>query len=357
MCQNHQLIINSNISAEKMEEIKKQLQAMGVDTSIIVDHNNEPPKKKTFSEIAKDFGMNDKQVKFLQHYSRERSRRAYEKVAIKEIGNNELISDWVYAGCYDAGHRGAEYCSAGHALRYVHIAKNVKTGKEIKFGIVCVRDFFNLTDAQIKMLKNGFAEANEEIQDVINTFVKFNGDFNAYEEKYQYKMKLEAVLEYKPSLLKFDTDDLEHLFKLGLIRQAFNLNLPIPFTYAKQIYFAYREMQKEIESKQTYSIDKNDAYYDILVYLNTKHSDVFTTIMKLRVLDDKKKATEKQQYFLHKLLNTKWHEFDQIADDYHKKTITINNSFYDIFNNILNSYIKYGGTDKQLKILKKAIKK
>ena len=98
-------------------------------------------KRKTFAEIIKEFGLNQEQVDFYRSYSMERSRLAYERVAAEQVGNTDLMEDWEYEGYYDAGFRGADHCSAGHALRYVHIAHNKKTDKRIKFGIICVRDF------------------------------------------------------------------------------------------------------------------------------------------------------------------------------------------------------------------------
>ena len=225
MCK-QQVIINANLSKEQQDKVRATLLAAGYSMDQIIyesdyncdkhdhSHNNEEKtQKKTFAEIIKEYGLNDEQVAFIKQYSMERSRRAYEKVAAREIGNDELIKDWTYAGYYDAGYRGADYCSAGHALRYVHIARNINTGKEIKFGIVCVRDFFNLTDVQIKFIKNGFAEANVEIQQVLDTYIKFNGDFNKYEEEYHYHKKLMTILDNDPSIIYFDRDKLEHLLR------------------------------------------------------------------------------------------------------------------------------------------------
>lgn len=368
------VIINANLSAEQQEQVKATLLAAGFSMNQIVYENeiqeckNESHKcnyehvtqnterKKTFAEIIKEYGLNDEQINLLKTYSMERSRRAYEKVAAREIGNNELIQDWTYAGYYDSGYRGAEYCSAGHALRYVHIARNIKTGKEIKFGIVCVRDFFNLTDIQIKFIKNGFAEANCEIQNILDTYIKFNGDFDAYEKEFHYKEKLDFILEKDASVLKFDYDKLEHLFKLGMIRHLFQLKLPIASYYERSIAYAYDKLQLRIKNEEKITkVEYKNEEKEILEYLEKNHSEAYKIMSNLLKVKATKGLTDKQEYLLNKLLFTKWEEFDKIKSAYIQKTIKIKSFFIDAFNNIINSYSQYGGTEKQLALLKKAI--
>ena len=207
-------------------------------------NENEKQRKQTFAEIIEQYGMNAEQVEFYQNYSKERSCFAYEKIAKRELGTTELIADWKYAGYYDAGYRGADHCSAGHALRYVHIAKNEKTGKEIKFGIKCVSDFFKLTPTQLKFIKAGFNEANREIMSSIDTYVKYNGDYAKYteyskiDEKFHYIMETDSTV-----LIRVRCDRFEELLKLAEMSRLCDLRLPFPSEFEWRINGAYRSLK------------------------------------------------------------------------------------------------------------------
>ena len=323
-----------------------------VDTTSTI--NNAPTKAKTFAEIIKEYGMTDEQVEFYKKYSMERSRKAYERVAAKEIGNTELIADWIYAGYYDAGYRGAEYCSAGHALRYVHIAKNIKTGKEIKFGIKCVTDFFNLTPAQIKFIKNGFAEANDEIKQSIDRFIEFNGDFDKYEQKYHFQEKLNYILENNPSILSFDTDDLVHLLKLGEVQYIFKLKLFLPLFFERMINIAYIRIQHDTETSQALNkIIKNEEQRELIKYLQNYHSQVYSTLLSLAKAAN---PTDKQKYFINKLMNTPWREVDEIIDQVNEEKIRVKAGYMtQMFDDIIYQFNKWGITEKQYKFLQKTL--
>lgn len=207
-------------------------------------NENEKQRKQTFAEIIEQYGMNAEQVEFYQNYSKERSCFAYEKIAKRELGTTELIADWKYAGYYDAGYRGADHCSAGHALRYVHIAKNEKTGKEIKFGIKCVSDFFKLTPTQLKFIKAGFNEANREIMSSIDTYVKYNGDYAKYTEHSKIDEKFHYIMETDSTeLIRTRCDRFEELLKLAEMSRLYDLRLPFPSEFEWRINGAYRSLK------------------------------------------------------------------------------------------------------------------
>lgn len=302
-------------------------------------------RKKTFAEIIKEYGMTNEQVAFYKKYSMERSRKAYERVAVRELGKDELIDNWVYMGYYDAGFRGADYCSAGHALRYVHIALNKKTQKEIKFGIKCVSDFFNLTPAQIKFIKNGFNEANAEIQQGIDRFVEFKGNWEIYEEKYHFKQKLDFILEHNPRAFILDSDNLIHCLKLAELQYIFRLKLFLPKIWEYKISKAYRQVYHEFnEQRAQIKLDNID-------YIKAHHLDIYKIIVSL---SSRANPTDKQKYFLQKLMDTPWEYIDDLINQVREGKIEIKPGYpRNTWINIIDSYHLYGVTAKQLALLKK----
>lgn len=248
-------------------------------------------RKQTFAEIIKEYGMTDEQVAFLQQFSKERSCRAYEKVAESKIGSAELATDWKYNGYYDSGYRGAEHCSAGHALRYVHIAKNVKTGEEIKFGIKCVSDFFSITPVQLKFIQNGFAEANREIEDSINSYIKAGGDFDVYNKSVDdIASKLKAVIEYDANLLmRHDSyaDAFLETMKVAEMQQFVDLKLPLPNSFKWTISSAYRRMtyRKEAEKKLHDEL-KEILEYDSNLLMNHNSNDEALELEEIQQIAD-----------------------------------------------------------------------
>ena len=316
-----------------------------------------PIKNQTFDEIIKEYGMTNEQVEFYKKYSMERSRRAYEIVALKELGSSGLIDDWVYYGYYDSGRRGNEYCEAGHPLRYVHIAYNKKTGKELKFGIKCVTDFFNLSPAQLKFIKNGFNEANAEIQQGIDKFVKYNGNFDEYENKFHYEAKLNFITNNKPDMLRLDSDNLIHMLKLGELKYMFSLKLFLPDNFERLINYTYYnvkqalEQEKIIEQRNLHPLLINRK--DIVTYIQQNHADIYKIILSLTKSDH---PSDKQKNFLNKLLNTPWQQVDEIISGVKNGTIIVKNGFMkQSYIDITNCYYQYGITEKQFNFLKKTI--
>lgn len=92
---------------------------------------------------------------------------------------------WAYAGFVDMGYRGADYCTLGHPLRYVHLAWDVSVsdietsffGEEysndiegvinssncIKFGIDCISDFFEIDKEYADKLRRAQREAIKDM--------------------------------------------------------------------------------------------------------------------------------------------------------------------------------------------------
>ena len=351
MCQNFQINVSNDVDQQKLMEILKTYGATvrTVDDLSLV--STEEQRKQTFAEIIKEYGMTDEQVEFYKKYSMERSRKAYERIAAKELGTDTLIDDWVYCGYYDAGYRGAEFCDAGHALRYVHIALNKKTGKKLKFGIKCVTDFFNLTPAQIKFIKNGFAEANDEIQQGIDRFVEYEGNWDLYEEKFQYKAKLDFILEKEPSALRLDTDELMHLLKLGELRCILDLKLFLPRVWENAIKYVYDVVKRNLFDKEA---ENSWNAVDGIDYIKLNHPNIYRIIKNIKSKDNQ---TDKQKYFVTKLLNTPWKMIDSILDNNSKYLSLMSSKELWIYDNLVDSYHKYGLTVKQIDLLKKITNK
>ena len=346
------------MKAEDYEKIKDFIATLDPTASVTHDSSHEhvheeAPKKKTFTEIIKEYGMTDEQVEFYKKYSMERSRKAYERVAAKELGNAELINDWVYYGYYDAGYRGGDYCDAGHALRYVHIAHNVKTGKEIKFGIKCVTDFFNLSPAQIKFIKNGFNEANEEIQQAIDKYVYYKGDFDKYEEKYHYQAKLDYILEHQPNALRLDNDNLIHMLKLGEIQYIFTLKLFLPNIWERAINYTYNKVKRSEKEQTKQQVFQNNEQQQLMLYLQQNHINIYNIILSLTKSAN---PTDKQKSFLNKLMSTPWQQVDDIIQQVKDEKIKVKKGYMQqAYTDIIYSFHNYGITEKQFNFLQKTL--
>lgn len=320
----------------------------------------EKKTRQTFAEIIKEFGLTDEQVEFYKQYSLERSRRAYEIVAAEELGSDELVQDWRYNGYYDAGYRGADYCSAGHALRYVHLAQNVKDGRIIKFGIKCVTDFFKLTPAQIKFIKNGFAQANQEIQESLDEYIKWKGDFDKYEEENKLSAKLAFILEHDMNRLKLASDDFMNMLKITEIKTLLNLRLFLPTYFKYSIDRAYRSIAREIGESLEHKKDDNkpviNPHQAIFDYLQASHPDAYRTAVSIWNNSQVTSLTEKQSSLFNKLMTTRWQEIDAIVKSVTSKQTMVKANYFDIFDSLSNQYTKWGMSEKQFNLLNKCLK-
>ena len=240
-------------------------------------NEKEKQRKQTFAEIIEQYGMNKEQVEFYQTYSKERSCLAYEKIAKEKMGSTELVADWKYDGYYDAGYRGADHCSAGHALRYVHIAKNIKTGEEVKFGIKCVSDFFSITPAQLKFIKAGFNEANREIMSSIDKYVKYDGDYAKYTERNKIDEKFHYVMDKDSTqLMRKYNDQFEELMKLAEMSKLCELRLPFPDEFEWRIGGAYRSLKYMEEREARKAIKEKSAEEVVSDFIDEADSEEVT---------------------------------------------------------------------------------
>lgn len=313
---------------------------------------------KTFAEIIKEFGLTSEQVEFYKQYSLERSRKAYEIVAAQELGTDELITDWQYCGYYDAGYRGAEYCDAGHALRYVHIAQNKKDGRRIKFGIKCVTDFFKLTPLQIKFIKNGFNEANREIQESLDAYVKWQGDFDAYEDKHHYSRKLAFIVEHDMDKLYLASDSFMNLLKITEAKTLLGLRLFLPNYFAYAIDRAFRVISRTVESSMNENGDiVKNPHQEIFDYLKANHPEAYKVANSLWNNSKIASLTEKQSNLFNKLMVTRWHEIDVIIKQVTDKQMRLKANYLDIYESLIDQYKRWGLTEKQFQLMGKCLRK
>ena len=147
--------------------------------------------------------LNEEQIKLLKRYYLWFSQRIFDegkqKARTLQVTNNprklqkqkelNVMKNnggmWAYAGFIDMGYRGADYCTLGHPLRYVHLAWDVSVsdietsffGEEynndiedvinssncIKFGIDCISDFFEIDKEYTDKLKRAQREAIKDM--------------------------------------------------------------------------------------------------------------------------------------------------------------------------------------------------
>ena len=207
---------------------------------------------KTFADIIAEYGLNQEQINILQDFSKKRTTTRFERLMAEEIGDPEMIKDFRYCGYYDAGYYGAGKCSVGHKLRYVHIAKNVHTDEEIKFGILCVTDFFKLTPLALKLIKQGFYEANKEITQSLEKFIEY-GSFEKYNEKTKIVEKLNAVIEHANDRLPRPFYDVfEEMFTIGTMQSFLDLKLPVPDWFEFRVNEIYKDVQVMLRNKPVF---------------------------------------------------------------------------------------------------------
>lgn len=147
--------------------------------------------------------LNEEQIKLLKRYYLWFSQRIFDegkqKARTLQVTNNprklqkqkelNIMRNnggmWAYAGFIDMGYRGADYCTLGHPLRYVHLAWDISVsdietsffGEEynndiedvinssncIKFGIDCISDFFEINKEYTDKLKRAQREAIKDM--------------------------------------------------------------------------------------------------------------------------------------------------------------------------------------------------
>lgn len=364
-------------------------------------------RRKTFAEIITEYGMSDEQVAFYQQYSMERSAYRYERNAAKQIGDSNIEKDWKYLGYRDAGYMGADHCTNGHALRYVHLAKNIKTGEVIKFGIKCVSDFFHLTEFQLKLIRQGFNEANKEITEAIDKFVRWNGDVEAYEKRFGIFEKFTYVMSREPSTICLSWDKFENMMKIAEMRTIFELKLFLPSYWERVIRSAFNTVKYK-EAHGYY--DKNDESADdtaenttetintstntivntttpvqaqpqqnleqvlankiaaekagfIRLYDNANRGLSYAKVFHTRAFDLAFKfyrkgltnLTHAQRKLFDKLVSTKWQKIDKVVDGVNDKIYEVKPNYRAIYKDLTGKMDIYGMSDKQIELLEKCV--
>ena len=316
--------------------------------------------KKNFAEICEEYNLTEEQVNFLHGFSMKQSMHAYERVAAEVASESKTIDkDWTYMGYYDAGYRCADHCSGGHALRFVHIAKNNKTNEKIKFGIHCASEFFNITPFQLKCIQKGYHEASTLINGTIKMLEEY-GSFEEYDKQTSISMKLKAVIDEDASLLENPyNDEFEEMMKVSYIRQMVeDLKLPLPDVYHWTVRKAYDKLQ-DMKSKKPVSDLSKELDEKIMYtrgYSNLKH--ISKVMEKLNASIEKGNISEKRLAFAQQLnaidwkgINTKFRNFDisgkSFATDedktsyenlkYNFKMYGLNNDQVDELDNIIAS--------------------
>lgn len=318
-------------------------------------------KAKTFAEIIKEYGLNDEQVEFIQAYSKKRTTTRFEKEAAKLIGNPEMIKDWRYEGYYDTGYRGGDTCSLNHKLRYVHFARNIHTNESVKFGIKCVTDFFKLTPLALKLIRQGFNEANGEINECLAKFIK-HGSFEKYVEKTDIVNRAEYVIENANNLLMRPYKDaFEESLLIGELMGFLTMKLPIPNWFEYRINSIY---QREMTKLAT-PIDNDPLYKDSIAKakklitdsnFKANHADAYKTVNDmLAKLKQYSGLSPAAKVFFEKIVNVEWNVFDTILLDLKNKQRADFKDYteFDFIQKILRDYDKYGMTEKQAAWVKK----
>jgi len=262
------------------------------------------------------------------------------------IGDTEITKSWTYEGYKDTGRKGNDHCSMGHALRYVHFAKNKETKEQIKFGIKCISDFFEITVDKLKMIQEGFVQTNKMVDEILAKFKKNDYRFEEMEIKLS---QISQGIEYQ-----------EEIAKLLEVR------LPLPRQYENQINeiwfkeFSNREFQK--------FLDENPQYAGIVVMAQLyKSNDDFK--LKHPILSKKiediigylnvhKTLSTPQINLLNKIMMLDTEEIDEIIEDI---KLVGSNEFrkfgdyneYVVFLNLEQSYNEWGLSVKQVELLKK----
>lgn len=312
-------------------------------------------KKKSISEFISDLGLNDLQKDFLNKFSKLRTAKKFEIEALRLIGRPELVKDWCYDGYKDTGSMGQGRCSRGHALRYEHYAKNIITEEVIVFGIKCVTDFFNLTPQQLKLIKQGVAETNQEIYQILEKFTKYK-TFEQYEKDNMIEHKLN-IISKEPKHLLTIIDFLNH-------------KLPLPDILEDEVNKIWRS-----ESSDTDFIEFLNQFPDLrelvikaqLIDDNSqfkqKHSKIWKKIHDITsYLHKYKNISSGQMGLFKKLLSVDYDLIDQLVLDLRmvNKTHYIQNANYnelDLLKSFMVQYEDWGLTEHQVNIINKIHKR
>ena len=291
-------------------------------------------------------GMTNEQIDVLNRFTQYKSATNTQKKMVEIIGESDMVKDWIYFGFIDTGRLGNDHCSMGHALRYVHYAKNLKTKETIKFGIKCISDFFNITPDKLKMIQQGFVEINTMVNDIVE---KFNNKKYDYEG---FKRKLNSISE-KP----------EHYNEIKLLLDT---GLPLPYSYEKEInsIFLKEETAREFDE----FLDKNPKYCSLIVMaklcssdliFKSKHPILFQKMNNIiRYLEQYRTLSDSQIKLLNKIILLDFDDIDnkielisQLPRDKFLKRG--NYDEYQVFKSIVLQYNDWGLSEKQVALIDK----
>lgn len=177
--------------------------------------------------------LNKEQKEVIKQLSINKSKEIFNKTRYKGMMNNS--GEWIYNGCYDTGRMGNGKCTNGHSLRYAHIAVNVKTGKKIVFGIKCVHEFFNMTDAKQKEIERSFNETNKMIKTI---YEMVNSGNTNYIEKAE---EIELIEKHSTS---------SNIQNIKEIKMLINAKLPIPWFMATSLDNKYKIISNQVKAKE-----------------------------------------------------------------------------------------------------------
>lgn len=290
-------------------------------------------------------GMTKEQIDIIGKFTQYKSASAIQRKMVEIIGDSEISKDWTYDGYIDTGKLGNEHCSMGHALRYVHFARNKNTNEEIKFGIKCISDFFEITPDKLRMIQEGFIQVNKVVDEIVE---KFNNGYN----------------------FKFITDKFKSLNELPFHHKAITLllsnGLPLPYEYEQEIN---RIWSKE-SSKRDFEefLDKNPQYASIVVMAKMcigdgqfkgKHPILYNRMKDIiKFLETNKLLSENQIKLLNKIIMINFEDIDNKIEMLNKvskdKFITRGNYIeYNVFKDLTVQYENWGLSEKQIQLLDK----
>ena len=291
-------------------------------------------------------GMNKEQIDILNKYTQFKTATKIQKNMVEIIGESEMIQDWVYDGYIDKGRVGGDHCSMGHALRYVHYARNKKTGEIIKFGIKCISDFFHITPQKLKMIQTGFIQVNEVVNEIVEKFKAGNYNFDAIETNLS---KLNQLPNH-----------------FGEMRLLLDVKLPLPNHYEKEIN---EILIKENNEKKFQDFLKSEPELNGIIVMaqlyqdnpefKNKHPELHKKLNDIiGYLHRNKKLSDSQVNVVKKIMTVNYDEMDNIIEDIklidpHSFLNFDNFDEYNVFKKLILDYDSWGLTIKQMELLRK----
>lgn len=210
--------------------------------------------------VAKLYGMlSDAQVDLLKKYYKWYSKRVfrdengslnldtivskqYNEWKKRELSNIRGEEEWVYEGCIDTGEFPGAYCEMGHALRYVHYARGVESGRVVSFGSKCVGDFFEVDATTMSAIRKAQKDSTNDLVELCSIY----SDSSLFDTAINSFKVLNFVLDKFKSTGK---SNLPAIVKFAL--EFRNLELVYPKTLVKEFkkYFIGLDTLKDFSLK------------------------------------------------------------------------------------------------------------